>query len=164
MTVAELQKKLKAMGHWRKGLTLEPFDWLVGYGPADALSDVAAYRLIDADSRPQRGEIERNWEPVLVVKEKVWVGASTEMLEALLAAAGYFDRPNEFQNLLLLQFHRFSLDFYQGHELRENNFTYANNQLTITGTATSGNDDELSTRTFTTTARKGQPVAFALGN
>ena len=162
MTVAELKQKLKGAGHWRKGLVLEPFDWLVDFGPADALTGVAAYRLIDPDWRPQRGEIGRNWEPVLAVNGAVWVGASTEMLGELFAAAHYFDRPTAFQNLLLLQFHRFSLDFYQGYELREDNFVYASDQLTITGTATSGDYDDLIAHRFTTIARRDQPVQFAL--
>ena len=163
MTVAELKQKLKESGHWRAGLVLEPFDWLVDFGPADALTDVAAYRLIDPEWRPQRGENGRNWEPVLAVNEAVWVGASTEMLKELLAAAAYFDRPTTFQNLLLLQFHRFSLDFYDGYEIRESNFVYANDQLTITGTATSGDLDDLIAHPFTTTARRDQPVEFMLG-
>ncbi|MBP8000923.1 MAG: hypothetical protein V9G20_14670 [Candidatus Promineifilaceae bacterium] len=162
MTVTELKNKLKTSGQWRTGLVLEPFDWLQGFGPADALTGVVAYRLIDPNWRPARGEGGRNWEPVLSVKQEVWVGASREMLAQLLAAADYFDRPSEFQNLLLLQLHRFALDFYQGYELRENNFVYANDQLTITGEATTGSDDNLVTHPFTTIARRDGPVQFTI--
>ncbi len=162
MTVAELRKELKKLSHWRTGLVLEPFDWLVDFGPADALTGLSAYRLIDPDWQPARGEHGRNWQPVLAVGEKVLVGASPEMLTELLAAAGYFERPQQFQNLLLLQFHRFALDFYQGYEVREQNITYQDGTLTYTGQATSGSDHEPNSQPFTTTVRPNKPAQFTV--
>lgn len=157
-----VQKYLKQQKKWRPGMVLEPFAWLHDYGPSEALANISAYRLIDPNWRPARGEHERNWQPVLAIGERVMVGASPEMLSELLAAARYFERPQQFQNLLLIQFHRFALDFYQGYELREQNITYQDGILTYSGQATSGPDHEPNSQPFTTTAQPNQPAKFTV--
>jgi hypothetical protein len=76
------------------------------------------------------------------------------MLGRLLAATRYFDRPTELRDQLLLQLHRFALDFYQGYQVREQSFELRGGELFIGGEASLG---ERQTR-FETRAARGRPV------
>ncbi len=67
-----------------------------------------------------------------------------------------------FNELLLEQFHRFCLDFYQGYQIRETSFAFVEDQLIIQGYAYDGNSPGARRFPFTTLARQEQPVQFML--
>jgi hypothetical protein len=135
--LADARGRLRAAGLWRDGLALEPFQWLDSLAPTGALDRVRAYRLIDTEAAPPRGEGWRNWQPLLI-GDDLAVGPSPEMLRSLLRASGFFDAPQDYGHQLLLQFHRFALDFYDGYQVREDAFEAGNGQLVVRGRAYRG--------------------------
>ncbi len=160
MSEADVRKKLEAMGRWSGGHTLEPFEWLVMMAPPGALDGVEAYRLIDGDYRPARDTQGRDWTPVLDVGDQVLVDASPELLDALLRQTGYFDQPEAFGNLVLLQFHRFALYYYDGYQVREQSFDYVDGKLTIRGDAFRGAGRNARETAFETVASRDEPARF----
>ncbi len=160
MTIQALQARLQQMKIWHSGMELEPYDWLTTAGPPDAFDAFAAYRLIDRSQKPARGAGGRTWEPVLTVADALWVGPSLEMLENLFAAARYFDRPHTFDEQLLTQFHRFALDYFQGYQVREEQFVYTDGLLTITGYAVRRQERDSQRFDFTTQVRRHEPAQF----
>ncbi len=160
MTIQVLQTRLQQMKIWHSGLKLEPYDWLTTAGPSDALADFEAYRLIDSTQKPARGAEGRNWEPVLSVADTLLIGPSLEMLEKLFAAAHYFDRPQTFNDQLLTQFHRFALDYFQGYQVREEQFVYTDGLLTVTGYAVRRRERDSQRFDFTTQVRRHEPAQF----
>ncbi len=162
MSQAEVENWLKLHSYWHQGVFLEKWDWLTELGPSGALDDVEAYALNVAHEQAPRGQASRDWEPVLSLGATTLVGPSPGMLTQLLAAAHYFDNPSSFDELLLEQFHRFCLDFYQGYQIREHSFEFSGEQLIIQGYAYSGDGPGSRRFPFTTLARQGQPVQFIL--
>lgn len=156
----ELEEKLAAAGRWRAGLQLEAWEWLAELAPPGALDDVAAYRLIDPDYVPERDAAGRDWTPVLDLGGTVLVDPSTQMLDQLLAGSGYFEQPSAFGEMLLLQFHRFALDFYEGYQVRETSFTIDNGELVIRGDAFRGGGRGVQPATFETRAGRDRPTRF----
>lgn len=132
--LAGAQRRLHAAGVWREGLALEPFEWLESLAPSGALENVQAFRLIETDSLPPRDEGWRDWAPVLVGQD-VLVGPSPEMFRRLLLTSGYFEHDSGFSDQLLLQFHRFALDLFDGYEVREQSFDRSEASLIVRGQA-----------------------------
>lgn len=135
MDEKQIVAALRARDAWRSHYELEPFEWLEEMAPAGALAPLDAYRVIDPHYRKPRNGGGRNWEPLLIVDDQLHLGADPEMLVAMLDAIDYFERPEAFQNLLLLQLHRFALDFFQGYQVREETFERKADRLTIRGSA-----------------------------
>jgi hypothetical protein len=160
MNLTELQQRLRTLQLWGPGMQLEPFDWLTEAGPDGALAGAEAYRLIDTHWRPARDATGRDWKPVLVVGEDVLVDASPAMFDRLLAVTGYFDRPEAFDDMLVFQFHRFALDFYQGYTVREESRTDQTGGVTIHGTAHKGTGHWATAVPFATHARRDQTGNF----
>lgn len=132
----DAQSRLEAAGIWRADLEITPFGWLETLAPPAALENLHAFRLIDTESTPPRGHGWRNWQPVLIGDDDILMGPSPAMLHRILLTVGYFDRPAEFGQQLLLQFHRFALDFYDGHQVREQSFETDDGTLIVEGVAT----------------------------
>lgn len=162
MAESEVRAKLEAIGRWRDGLELEPFEWLTALAPEGALDGIAAYRLIDPDYTPARDAQGRGWTPVADLGDAVLVDPSPAMFDGLLRRAGYFDHPEAFKNPILMQFHRFALDYYDGCQVREESFSYAAGVLTVQGHAFRGAGPNMVTTTFETVARRDKPAAFLL--
>ena len=162
MSQTEVENWLKLHSYWHQGVFLERWDWLTQYAPPGALDNVKAYALNFARQQVARGQASRDWEPVLSLGATILVGPSPEMLTQLLAAAHYFDNPAGFNELLLEQFHRFCLDFYQEYQIRETTFKFVEDQLIIQGYAYDGDSPGARRFPFTTLARQGQPVQFIL--
>jgi len=160
MSESEVRAKLKATGRWREGMDLEPFGWLTELAPPGALDGIEAYRLIDRDHTPTRDLDDRNWTPVLSDGSELLVDASPAMFDALLRSAGYFEQPEAYGNQLLLQFHRFALDFYEDYQVREKSFGQDGGVLKVRGEASRGGGQEMELTTFQTVARKDRPAVF----
>jgi hypothetical protein len=152
--LADARSRVRAAGLWRDGLALEPFQWLTSHAPPGAVDHVRAYRLIDTGAAQPRGEGWRNWQPLLLADELA-VGPSPEMLHELLLSSGFFAAPQDYGHQLLLQFHRFALDFYDGFQVREEEFEPGPDELVVRGRAY--RDDREGT--FTTVATPAS-VAF----
>jgi hypothetical protein len=135
--LADARGRLRAAGLWRDGLALEPFQWLAALAPPGAVDRVRAYRLIDTGAAQPRGEGWRNWQPLLLTDELA-VGPSPDLLRALLLASGFFEAPQDYGHQLLLQFHRFAVDFYDGYQVREDEFEAGGGELVVRGKAYRG--------------------------
>ena len=155
-------ERLEELGFKKTGMVLESIEWLAAQAPAGALNALTAYRLIDPSHTPVRDQAGRNWIPVLVAGDDLLVDASPAMLDLLLAGSGYFDQPEAFGDLLLTQFHRLALDFYQGYQVREQSFEYQDGELVIQGNASRGAGHGLTEWLFKTTIRRNQPAQFEL--
>jgi hypothetical protein len=156
MSEIKVRAKLEELGRWTTGSKLEPWELLVQQAPAKALDAIETYRLIDADATPARDSAARNWTPVAVLDGEVLIDPSPEMFDGFLRSVGYFDAPDKFGEQLLLQFHRFSLDFYEGFRVREEAFDFADGALTVRGMASRGAGRQASAQPFETIAtRKG---------
>jgi hypothetical protein len=162
MTEKEIIRRLKGLEQWGPALRLEPFELLVNQAPAGALDDVHPYMLTDDEYRPARNAPGRPWRPLLVAGDDLLLDPSTEMLDRFLDASGYWRQPDAFGDQLLLQFHRFALDFYRGYQVREGQFERSPDHLTIRGQATRGGPSSLSSVTFVTRVGRQEPAAFTV--
>jgi hypothetical protein len=160
MDTAAAQQKLMTMNEWQPGLSLEPYELLDNLAPPGALDHITTFMLTDQQHTYARDRQSRSWRPLLVIKDELWLDPSPALLDQLLAAAGYFEQPDAFGDDLLLQFHRFALDFYQGYQVREEQFSYADGELTIQGIATRGAGHALEQFTFTTRVSPHHPATF----
>jgi hypothetical protein len=159
----DLARKLRAAGIETRGVKLEPWQWLVNLGPPGALDGISAYRLVDAGATPARDAPGRNWRPLLELEDEVLVGPDPQILDELLKRSGYFDRPEAFGDMLLLQFHRFALDFYLGYQVREKSFDRQGGGLVVRGDASRGAGEELEVVAFETSVGRDSPARFAAG-
>ena len=162
MSQGYVENWLKLHHHWQFGAFLERWEWLAQFGPPGVLDQVEAYALHLGRKHLARDQTDRQWKAVLRIGKTVLVGPAPEMLAQLLAAAHYFDNPAGFNELLLEQFHRFCLDFYQGYQLREDAFAFDGEQLIISGYAYDGDSPGARRFPFTTLARREQPVQFVV--
>ena len=161
MKMQDLQRKLEAMGFKPNRHTLEPYDWLEEDGPAGALDSVSCYRLIDKMYHREFDVVSRNWKPVLAVGDEVLVDSSPEMFTRLLAAVGYYDRPDDFEDELVFQIHGFALDFFDGHRVRERSLERGENQVIIRGIAGKGAGRKARSVPFETRAVRGKVAEFS---
>jgi hypothetical protein len=143
-------------------MKLERFTWLAGEGPPGAVDGLAAYRLIDTAARPARDTAGRDWTPVLAADDTVLIDPSPALWDRLLAAAGYFERPQAFGSGLLFQMHRFALDYYQGCQVRESALSIAEEELIVRGSAYRGAGAEIENGAFETRAGRSRPAVFAV--
>ena len=160
MTEAEIIQRLEASGDWRSGLRLAPYELLLGQAPEGALREIQTLMLVDEQRVPARGTTGRAWRPLLVIGSELLLDPDPRLLDRLLAAAGYWERPEAYGDPLLLQFHRFALDFYDGYQVREESFTRAADQLVVTGVATRGNLRDLQRFTYETRVGREDPAVF----
>lgn len=158
MSVDRIQEILKQQGIWHDHLKLVPFEWLTEWAPAGALDQLEAYRLVDPQVRRRLDKSTRNWRPVLAVGDQVMIDPSPAMYRLILTSSGYFHQPENFDEDVLLQFHRFSFDFYQGYKVRETDFLFEGDALIVRGKAYRG----LSESSFTTEARSDGMVNFKI--
>lgn len=159
MSLEAVQQTLEAKGIWNDRLELEPFEWLTEQGPTEALMRLEAYRLIRPRSRRELDKRSRNWQPILAVGGEVMIDPSPEMFGRMLAESGYFEQPEAFGQLLLLQFHRFALDYYQDYQVRETDIQSEGETLVVRGQAHRGRLEE----SFTTRANTDGTVIFKVG-
>jgi hypothetical protein len=124
------------------------------------LADVAVYMLVDPAHTPTRDTRSRPWRPVIVTGDQVTVGPGPSVLDRLLAAVGYFDRPDAFGNMLLTHFHRLAFDFFQGFQVRGEKFESRGDRLYITGEATQGAGNAVHDFTFETRVGRHEPATF----
>jgi hypothetical protein len=162
MNKRDIERRLKEMGQWQPGLRLEPFELLANQAPDGALASVQPYMLVDDNHTPARDAPGRPWRPVLVTGDDLLLDPTPVMLDRLLAAAGYWEQPDAFGDKLLLQFHRFALDFYEGYQVREEQFERQPDRLIIRGQATKGSPRNLESYTFETQAGRQQPAEFTV--
>lgn len=162
MDIEKIQKKLAEMGFRPRRYKLEPFELLTEFGPAGAFDSVGCYELVDKEYHREFDVVSRDWRPVLVIGDEVLVGPSPEMLTRLLAAAGYFDRAEEFDEDLVFQLHGFSLDFYDDYEVREESLERGENEVTIRGSAFTGGGWEARSVPFVTRVVRGREAEFTV--
>lgn len=162
MTEAQIILKLQASGVWRPGLHLEPFELLPGQAPDGALQGLQTLMLVDEQYQPTRGSMGRGWRPLLIVADALYLDPSPRMLDQLLAAAGYWENPEAYGDMLLLQFHRFALDFFEGYQVREEQFARMSAALLVTGEASRGSLYDLQRFTYETRVGREEPAVFSV--
>jgi hypothetical protein len=162
MSKRDIERRLRDLGQWQSGLRLEPFELLANQSPPGALAGVQPYMLVNDNYTPARDAPGRPWRPVLVTGDDLLLDPTPAMLDRFLAAAGYWEQPEAFGDTLLLQFHRFALDFYQGYQVREEQFERQPGRLIIRGQATKGVPRNLEGYTFETQVGRHEPANFTV--
>jgi hypothetical protein len=160
LTVDQIKVELRQRGLWKSKLVLEPFDLLIEFAPPGALDGIACYRLIDPHAYRVLDAVKRDWIPVAVIDNELLTDASPRMFELFLSASGFFTQPAAFGEDLLIQFHRFAFDLYDGYRVREKSFVMEGKVLVVRGKAFSGAGEDIITRLFETRAAKGKRVKF----